>query len=1295
MKAIIQIFWFKYLCIVILVLFEQVMLRNLQPYIMDWIIEYFEIETADKTTQNDVLIYATALIVTIIAISFIVHHINCLSQILGIEIRVACCSLIYKKILKLNKSGFRKTTVDPIVNLLNDDIYTFDLLPSSLNFLWITPIQIVIIFSIVWQSIGMYTIVGFGTLLTIVIPTQSCIEMLDKTIRNTITKLTDKRNQIMKEIAVGIKIIKMYVLEKYFDKIMSEIRLEEVKQLQRSLYIRVLYSCLPGFVHKIMVFMTLVIYSLDGNMFQSKVTYNISVYYHIIQLLTVIYLPLSIYHVMEINTMVKKIQNFLLLDEICEISNNLKKSVNETNLNCASQNETTNAVRVELNNVSASWKVDQLPQTLSGVTLKINSGDLCALIGPANSGKSSLLNLLLQEIPISAGTVGLFQFKNENSTDFDSKPKFIQDNPDMTISYASQDPWLFSGTVRENIIFGLDYDSMRYRQVTRVCSLLRDFNQLPNGDMTIIGDHGEPLSGGQKAKVNLARAIYRQADLYLLDDPLSAIDASVARLIFKECILKFLQGKTRILVTNQLYCLKEAHTIALFERGFIKIQGDFDALTMTSFEFNEMLNTIRQNEVQDYTQIFTNDISEENEINNGKKSTFVQSRYSCQFIPREELVEMKIHNNVNNRIIKKSDSYNLKKINRRYSNSCKKITIFILLLVLYILLQLTTIVVDQWMSYWTTVETIRTCIQAPKDICIGYENQLNSMVDINVIKSLLNDHKLLSANFAIYIYTVFIMGLIGLLFLIVYLTINIFISTGQKLYFLIFSNLLQARMHFFNSHLSDKISTTLLKDIKIMDDLFIPTAIQIMIIIVQTIAIIINIITVIPWIMILVIILGPILYYLTLQFLKTMQNVKQLENITKTPVALYTSATLNGLTTIRSHNKDRLLLLRKNFNHYQEINSGARYLLVSMMSAYSLVIELIFCIFVSVAYFLLIIMHQEKTFNESVGFAISQSLILFSILQNSVKQIIEVPCYLKSISRIFQYVDVPKEGPIESSNPPPTNWPSSGQIRWENISINYIKNGLPVFKNIDLMIEPCWKVGVVERAGTEKSSLISTLFRLVDNDLHGDIIIDGLDTKSIGLQDLRSNISIIPKDPYLFTGTLRYNLDPFQEYTDKAMWGVLGEVELNDMTLDQWISEGGTNFSSSERKLICFARALLRSNRILVLDHITNDLDLNTKVIIQRVIQSYFKYCTIITITDHLDSIINSDIILVMDNGCLVEFGSPYELLIIKNKSIFGQMIKKYDEVVIEKIFQEVIKYHYQQRRYNLRKNNLSRLNNV
>ncbi|XP_057335149.1 ATP-binding cassette sub-family C member 4-like [Microplitis mediator] len=373
----------------------------------------------------------------------------------------------------------------------------------------------------------------------------------------------------------------------------------------------------------------------------------------------------------------------------------------------------------------------------------------------------------------------------------------------MTISYASQDPWLFSGTVRENILFGLDYDPMRYRQVTRVCSLLRDFNQLPNGDMTTIGEHGEPLSGGQKAKVNLARAIYRQADLYLLDDPLSAVDASVARIIFKECIVKFLQGKTRILVTHQLYSLKYANTIALFEQGFIKTQGTFDILTKTSFEFNEMLNTIRHNEVQDYTQIFTNNISEENEISKDKKSTFVQSRYGCQFIPREELVEMKIQNHVNDRPIKKSDSYDLKGINRRYSNSCRKISIFILLLVLYILLQLTTIVADQWMSYWTTVETIRTCIQAPKDICIGYENQLNSMVNINIIKPLLNEHKLLAANFAIYIYTVFIMGLIGLLLIIVYLKINIFISTGQKLYFLIFSNLLQARMHFFNLHLSD------------------------------------------------------------------------------------------------------------------------------------------------------------------------------------------------------------------------------------------------------------------------------------------------------------------------------------------------------------------------------------------------------------------------------------------------------------------------------------------------------------
>ncbi|KAH0534633.1 probable multidrug resistance-associated protein lethal(2)03659 [Cotesia glomerata] len=236
------------------------------------------------------------------------------------------------------------------------------------------------------------------------------------------------------------------------------------------------------------------------------------------------------------------------------------------------------------------------------------------------------------------------------------------------------------------------------------------------------------------------------------------------------------------------------------------------------------------------------------------------------------------------------------------------------------------------------------------------------------------------------------------------------------------------------------------------------------------------------------------------------------------------------------------------------------------------------------------------------------------------------------------------------------------------------------------MIEPCWKVGVVEKTGADNTSITSALFRLVDQGMHGEIIIDGLDIKSVGLQDLRSNISIIPKNPFLFTGTLRFNLDPFQEYTDKAIWDVLGEVELNGITLNQWVTDGGRNFSINDRKLICFARELLRSNRILVLDQITDGLDLNTKIIIQRVLQSYFKYCTIITITNHLESLISGDLILVMDNGQLLEFGSPYELLIMRINSHFGQMIKKYNQTMVECIIQDVIKYHAQQRRYNSRK---------
>ena len=200
--------------------------------------------------------------------------------------------------------------------------------------------------------------------------------------------------------------------------------------------------------------------------------------------------------------------------------------------------------------------------------MKISRGELCALVGPVGAGKSSLLNLLLKELPLGVGSIRMLQYNEDDSKSDEtvSSRRYVTDNPDFSISYASQDPWLFVATVRENILFGQPYNKTRYQEVTKVCSLIRDFKQFPEGDMTIVGERGTALSGGQRARINLARAIYRQADLYLLDDPLSAVDSRVSRQLFKKCILDYLKGKTRILVTHQLQFLKEVDTIVMLDR---------------------------------------------------------------------------------------------------------------------------------------------------------------------------------------------------------------------------------------------------------------------------------------------------------------------------------------------------------------------------------------------------------------------------------------------------------------------------------------------------------------------------------------------------------------------------------------------------------------------------------------------------------------------------------------------------------------------------------------------------------
>jgi ATP-binding cassette subfamily C (CFTR/MRP) protein 4 len=288
--------------------------------------------------------------------------------------------------------------------------------------------------------------------------------------------------------------------------------------------------------------------------------------------------------------------------------------------------------------------------------------------------------------------------------------------------------------------------------------------------------------------------------------------------------------------------------------------------------------------------------------------------------------------------------------------------------------------------------------------------------------------------------------------------------------------------------------------------------------------------------------------------------------------------------------------------------------------------------------------------------------MLIGMFQWGVRQSAEFEAQMTAVERILEYSHLESEAALEAEKRPPPDWPHLGQITFNGVTFTYAGAPKPVLSDLNFMIKGGEKVGIVGRTGAGKSSLLASLFRMVEPE--GSIIIDGIDTKTVGLHDLRSKISIIPQDPVLFTGPVRRNLDPFNEHKDDQLWQALEEVQLKEVVtelpgqLDAPISEGGSNFSVGQRQLICLARALLRNNKILVLDEATANVDHETDSLIQQTIREKFIKCTVLTIAHRLHTIIDSDRVLVLDAGRVIEFEEPYNLL-RQPLGLFRKLVKQ------------------------------------
>uniref|UniRef100_A0A1A9X2R7 Multidrug resistance-associated protein lethal(2)03659 n=1 Tax=Glossina brevipalpis TaxID=37001 RepID=A0A1A9X2R7_9MUSC len=1154
------------------------------------------IENLSKIVQfiwNDVHWLGAILVCSTLLGCFLIHHVDLRQRLLGARMRIACCSLIYRKTITMSMRSAGQTPAGYLINLLSNDVNRLDYGFIFVHWIWIMPLQALLICYLISRRIGLAAVVGVVGLLLKTIPVQTGLSKLASKLRMKIAERTDARVGIMNELVQGIQVIKMYAWEKPFQTVVKEARRREIKQIRYASYLRGFYLSTMVFTERSTLYITIAAAVLMGNTISADIVFAMAGYYNILQLVAAIWYPLAVSFGAEALVSLRRIQVFLQQDE--GKTRGIAYKMDRLN-------NSANVKAVVLQQVIAKWDTSKVKFTLDKIQLSIPKGKLCAIVGPVGAGKSSIMHLILGELPMIDGEV------------------FING----TISYASQEPWLFSGTVRNNILFGEEYNKRRYREITKCCALSADFEQLPYGDKTIVGERGASLSGGQRARISLARAIYKPASIYLLDDPLSAVDAHVGRHLFEEvigprsCLAR--QNVTRILITHQVHFLNEADWIVIVENGRISRQGTFNELILSELDFAKLLERPQRENSKSESNTSNSEeyANKEDEdipyIDGVRENGYQPLRRASSNEGSQSRNSENLDGELTDKIAAEEQAgggISLRVWNA-YFRAGSTIAGLSFMVFVMLLSQVVCSGSDYFVNIWTQQEYLRS----------------------------INQTTALSTYECLYIYGALIVGVVIMTIFRGFLFFKVCMHASKVLHDRMFYSILHAAMKFFDSNPSGRILNRFSKDMGAIDE-FLPKAMMDFIqIALVMIGILIVICVVNPILMAAIAVVASLDILILNLYLRPSQDLKRLEGICRSPVFSHLSATLSGLATIRSRSLHNVVT--REFDHLQNVHSAVWQLTMAANTALGLWLDCVSCCFLTSVTFSFILLSQQ-TYSGNVGLAISQAMILTGMVQYGVRQVAESLQQMTSVERVLQYTDIEQESDLDK--PPPNIWPSHGLIEFRNVYCRYDPNKSPILRGINIVIEPGWKVGIVGRTGAGKSSFIGALFRLTY--IEGSILIDGIDTNSISLETLRTKMSIIPQDPVLFSATIRYNLDPFEKYSDSDLWRALEDVELKGAIpgLDFIVTERGSNFSVGQRQLLCLARAILRNNRILVLDEATANVDPQTDALIQRTIRVKFKHCTVLTVAHRLQTVMDSDRILVMDAGLVREFDMPHILL--------------------------------------------------
>ncbi|KAK1162808.1 multidrug resistance-associated protein 1-like isoform X3 [Acipenser oxyrinchus oxyrinchus] len=1112
----------------------------------------------------------------------------------GMRVKTAVMGLVYRKSLVITNAARRTCTVGEIVNLVSADTQKLMDFVVYFNAVWLAPIEITLCLFFLWQHLGPSALAGIATII-LIFPLNGVIAKQRSKLQEVQMKHTDGRIKLMNEILNGIKILKFYAWEKAFLERVLGYRAKELKALKKS---QILYSISIASFNSstfLIAFVMFGVYVLidEGNVLDAQKVFVSMALINILKT-PLSLLPFSMSTTMQALVSLKRLGKFLCQEEL------KSDSVDRKPLHPGS------SVLVE--NGTFSWSKDGAP-CLKRINVSVARGSLVAVVGHVGSGKSSLLSALLGEMEKKNGRVSL----------------------QGSVAYVPQQAWIQNATLRDNIVFGQERKERWYQRVVEACALVPDLEILPAGDETEIGEKGLNLSGGQKQRVSLARAVYREADVYLLDDPLSAVDAHVGQHIFEKVIgpKGVLRDRTRVLVTHGLSYLPQVDLILVLVDGEITEMGSYQ----------ELLN--RQGAFAEFIRAYTSTECKESSVHKGtRKSSSRLSVTDYMPIPRDLSQEQIVSGDTGSTSLQNvepssetdqpqaaKDAGKLTEADRAKTGRVKMaiymeyfktigLALILPIIFLYVFQQAASISYNYWLSMWAD-DPVVNGTQLDTDFKLGVYGALGFAQGIAIFGTTV---------------AISVGGIIA----------------SRHLHQDLLHNMLRSPMSFFERTPSGNLLNRFSKEVDAIDCM-IPDGLKMMLgYLFKLLEICIIVLLATPITAVIILPLGLFYGFIQSFYVATSCQLRRLESVSRSPIYTHFNETVQGASVIRAFGEQPRFILQTN----QRVDENQKSYFPRFVATRWLAVNLEFlgnCIVLSAAIFS--VMGKGILSPGIVGLSVSHALQVTGILSWIVRSWTDVENNIVSVERVKEYADTPKEAAWTLENSPLSPaWPQTGTIELRGYGLQYRKGLEWALKDISIHIQEREKVGIVGRTGAGKSSLALGIFRILEA-AKGEIYIDGINIAEIGLHELRSRITIIPQDPVLFSGTLRMNLDPFDAYSDEEVWNSLELAHLKNFVsglpdrLNHECSEGGENLSLGQRQLVCLARALLRKTKILVLDEATAAVDLETDNLIQLTIRSQFEECTVLTIAHRLNTVMDYTRVIVMDKGLIVESDSPSNLI--------------------------------------------------